>query len=53
MPHLTSLVVYRIDPGALIMCGVFAKKALAALRALFELSRSRFGAYDAMASGNR
>ncbi|MEI6670260.1 MAG: type II toxin-antitoxin system RelE/ParE family toxin [Acidobacteriota bacterium] len=46
-------VIYWVDPDAVIICDVFAKKTRATPRSVIESCRRRLTAYDAIASGKR
>jgi phage-related protein len=50
---LTWRVIYRVDPDAVIICDVFAKKTQATPRSVIESCRRRLMTYDAIASGKR
>ncbi len=50
---LTWRVIYRVDPDAVIICDVFAKKTQATPRSVIESCQRRLTAYDAIASGKR
>lgn len=50
---VTWRIIYRIDPDAIIICEVFAKKTQATPRSVIESCRRRLAAYDAMAAGRR
>ena len=51
--NLTWRVIYRVDPDAVIICDVFAKKTQATPQSVIESCRRRLTAYDAIASGKR
>jgi phage-related protein len=46
---LTWRVIYRVDPDAVIICDVFAKKTQATPPSVIESCRRRLTAYDAIA----
>ena len=50
---LTWRLIYRVDPDAVIICDVFAKKTQATPRSVVESCRRRLTAYDAIARGKR
>ncbi len=50
---VTWRIVYRVDPDAIIICDVFAKKTQSTPRSVIESCRRRLAAYDAIAKGKR
>jgi phage-related protein len=50
---LTWRVICRVDPDAVVICEVFAKKTPATPQSVIGSCRRRLAAYDAVAAGKR
>lgn len=50
---VTWRVVYRLDPEAIVIGAVFAKKTDQTPKAILDTCRRRFRAYDALMEGER
>jgi phage-related protein len=48
----TWRIIYRIDPDAIVIAEVFAKKQQTTPTSVIQLSRERFRSYDAAARGD-
>jgi len=50
---VTWRIIYRLDPDAIVICEVFAKKTQATPRTVMQSCRRRLAAYDAVTAGKR